>query len=227
MELFEAIKTRRSVRYFTQKQIPREIVEKIIEAGIHAPSSKNAQPWYFIIDNAERKKKVAEILEQEIELQGHDNFTVKIPGTGQSAKPPTAKDSARILRECNIAIMIFSKGAFTGGRKKVLQYPDMNSLLAYTSEIESIAASVQNMLLAAHGLEIGAVWNCDLYYVADQIQEVYNTKYDFCLALCLGYESEQQMKTNKIRIKNYTFIEDLKEERRQECQEPPVKDPMA
>ena len=48
MELMEAIKTRRSIRKFTDELVPREKLEKIIEAAMWAPSGQNLQPWYFV-----------------------------------------------------------------------------------------------------------------------------------------------------------------------------------
>ncbi|SHO43981.1 nitroreductase family protein [Desulfopila aestuarii] len=55
MELVEAIKTRRSIRQFQDKQVPEEHVAAIIEAAMLAPSAGNQQPWHFII-LSEREK---------------------------------------------------------------------------------------------------------------------------------------------------------------------------
>jgi nitroreductase len=49
MELFETIFNRRSIRTFTGKLIPKEDLEKIVEAGRHAPSATNRQMWDFIV----------------------------------------------------------------------------------------------------------------------------------------------------------------------------------
>lgn len=49
MEIFEAIKSRRSVRNFEDKPVPEELVRKIIEAGQWAPSACNRQDWKFIV----------------------------------------------------------------------------------------------------------------------------------------------------------------------------------
>lgn len=49
MELFETIKTRRSVRNFTGEAIPSEDLETIVDAGRLAASGSNIQPWEFII----------------------------------------------------------------------------------------------------------------------------------------------------------------------------------
>ncbi|MGD0451091.1 MAG: nitroreductase family protein [Candidatus Bathyarchaeia archaeon] len=49
MELDNCIKSRRSVRAFADKPIPKEKIEAILEAAVWAPSATNVQPWRFII----------------------------------------------------------------------------------------------------------------------------------------------------------------------------------
>lgn len=49
MDIFEAIKTRRSVRAYTDKDISDEDINKLIDAAMIAPSAGNARPWQFII----------------------------------------------------------------------------------------------------------------------------------------------------------------------------------
>ncbi len=49
MEIFEAIRKRRSIRSYTGDPIPRGDLEKIIDAGRLAPSGNNRQPWHFIV----------------------------------------------------------------------------------------------------------------------------------------------------------------------------------
>lgn len=49
METIDNIKTRRSRRLFLDKEIPKEILNKILECAINAPSSMNCQPWHFVI----------------------------------------------------------------------------------------------------------------------------------------------------------------------------------
>jgi len=49
MEAINAILTRRSIRKFKSAVIADEIVEKIIECGLSAPSARNKQPWHLIV----------------------------------------------------------------------------------------------------------------------------------------------------------------------------------
>jgi len=49
MRVFEAIKGRRSIRKFENRSIEKKILQKLVEAGIWAPTGGNAQTWVFII----------------------------------------------------------------------------------------------------------------------------------------------------------------------------------
>jgi len=60
VEVFEAIKTRRSIRRFKSENIPDEDLMKVLEAATWAPSAGNLQPWEFIIVRGnDLKRKVA------------------------------------------------------------------------------------------------------------------------------------------------------------------------
>lgn len=49
MDVFDAIKNRRSIRAFEKKAIPATVVDRIIEASRLAPSAGNIQPWEFVV----------------------------------------------------------------------------------------------------------------------------------------------------------------------------------
>jgi nitroreductase len=62
MDAFELIRTRRSIRKFTAKHVPEEIINKIMEAGTWAPSGLNNQPWRFaVIRDETLKAKISEL----------------------------------------------------------------------------------------------------------------------------------------------------------------------
>lgn len=55
MDLIEGIKSRRSVRRFAEKAVPRELIEDVVEAARFAPSWKNTQTArYIVIDDKEK-----------------------------------------------------------------------------------------------------------------------------------------------------------------------------
>jgi len=58
MDVFEAIRARRSIRKFRPKPIPDEKLEMILEAGRLAPSAGNRQPWRFVLVKDPDGKKI-------------------------------------------------------------------------------------------------------------------------------------------------------------------------
>jgi nitroreductase len=115
MELFEAIFNRRSIRKYSSEAVSNELLEKIIECGMYAPSAVNKQPWHFIIFRD------ADSIEKLIEV--HPN--------------------AHMLRSASAGILIC-----------------YDTLLQHDEGYGPVdcSASTQNMLLAAHGLGLGACW---------------------------------------------------------------------
>jgi nitroreductase len=62
MDTFTCIRTRREIREYLEKPIPDLSLQRILEAGRLAPSSKNSQPWHFIvIRNKETLRKISEL----------------------------------------------------------------------------------------------------------------------------------------------------------------------
>lgn len=61
MDVFEAIKKRKSIREYKADAVPEKSLEKILEAGRLAPSAHNSQSWKFIVvKESETRKKLAE-----------------------------------------------------------------------------------------------------------------------------------------------------------------------
>jgi nitroreductase len=62
LETFTCIRTRREIREYLDKPIPDEDLLRILEAGRLAPSSKNSQPWHFVvIKNKETLSRIASL----------------------------------------------------------------------------------------------------------------------------------------------------------------------
>jgi len=61
MDVAETIRTKRAVRQFSTQPVPEETVRAILNAGRRSQSSKNTQPWHFVvISDKETLKKLSE-----------------------------------------------------------------------------------------------------------------------------------------------------------------------
>jgi len=65
-EFFTAIQRRRTIRDFSNKAVPKDIIENCLRAAGTAPSGANRQPWHFsVVSDLETKKKIREAAEEE------------------------------------------------------------------------------------------------------------------------------------------------------------------
>jgi len=51
MDAIKAIRTRRSIRKYKPTEVSEEVVNELVNAGMHAPTARNIQPWHFIVVN--------------------------------------------------------------------------------------------------------------------------------------------------------------------------------
>jgi nitroreductase len=62
MDAIEALRTRRSIRVYQEKEVPRELIEEIIDAARLAPTANNIQPWEFVVvTDAGMRRKIADL----------------------------------------------------------------------------------------------------------------------------------------------------------------------
>lgn len=74
-EVMKAILTRRSTRKFTTEPIPRDVMDDIVDAALHAPSGKNQQTWQFaVITNRNMIARLTEAIGKELERDGYDMY---------------------------------------------------------------------------------------------------------------------------------------------------------
>lgn len=65
-DMLAMLRTRRTIRDFSEKAVPQEVIETAIKAAATAPNGANQQPWHFAaISNAEMKRKIREAAEEE------------------------------------------------------------------------------------------------------------------------------------------------------------------
>jgi nitroreductase len=153
--LFEAIDSQRSFRRFTDQPISDESIRRMLEAARKAPSPTNSQPWAFIvIRDAATRRALAEIYAKAW------GFAKPFYGDPEKAKDD---DERRMLVATNRLAdavdeaPVFINCCLDRSRLGAMVTPDMQTILEPSSVYGAVYASIQNLLLAARGLGIGAV----------------------------------------------------------------------
>ncbi len=75
MEFYEAVRRRSAIRIFKPDPIPEDVVRRILQAGMQAPSGEHKQPWEFIIiKNQELRRKLAEVKADSRKIVAKDMY---------------------------------------------------------------------------------------------------------------------------------------------------------
>jgi nitroreductase len=122
----------------TREPIPKELIERILESAVHAPNHRITEPWRFHV------------------------FVGK--GRGELAR--ARAETARLMAEAEGEDEELAAGRISRERKKAFRAPVVIAVIceAGRDEVETLenyaacAAAVQNMLLTAHAVGLGAIW---------------------------------------------------------------------
>ena len=152
MDLYEAIKGRRSIRKFRPDPIPREVLQRVLEMAIWAPSGMNLQNWYFVVMTGERKQGLVEIVSS-----GYHHIEPVLKEVF-AEKPEVLTFTSRFFKRLGGApVLVFAYYEPTKERPE--------------TSVQTVAAAIQNLLLAAHADGLGACWMTGPVHVGKQINE--------------------------------------------------------
>ena len=128
--VLDNILARTSIRSYQDRPVEQDKIEKLLRAGMAAPSAVDKRPWHFIV-----------VTDKQV-LNG---LAQANPNAGMAARAP-------------LAIVV------CGDKTKALtRVPDY--------WVQDASAATQNILLAAHGMGLGAVWT-GTYPVTDRVEKV-------------------------------------------------------
>ncbi len=129
-DFYESLSRRRTVREFSDRPVPRDIIETALKAGNTAPSGANLQPWHFaVVSGVETKKKIREAAEvEEREFYEH-----RASAEWLAALEPLGTDSNKPFLETApylIAVFLQKFALLPDGRKVKHYYPTESTGLA-------------------------------------------------------------------------------------------------
>ena len=129
-DFYASVDRRRTVREFSDRPVPREIIETALKAANTAPSGANLQPWHFaVVSGAETKKKIREAAEvEEREFYEH-----RASPEWLAALEPLGTDSNKPFLETApylIAVFLQKYAVLDDGRKVKHYYPTESTGLA-------------------------------------------------------------------------------------------------
>ena len=167
-EISDVIKNRRTIypEFFSSRKVHKEIVEKILNNAIWAPTHGKTQPWRFKVYIDDAKLKLGEQL-------------------GDIYKHNTSKEQ---FKEAKFNKLI-ARPSLSSVAIAVCMKRDPDGKILELEEIEAVACAVQNMHLTATAYGIGGFWSTPKIIYSKEMNSYLNIrKQDKCLGiLYLGY----------------------------------------
>jgi nitroreductase len=186
MDIFETINTRHSVGKVKADTLPRDVIEKLLDAGNRAPNHYKVRPWRFFVLSGNARNKLGDVMAA--------SFADRNPGL-----PPEglAKTRALPLR----APVVIAVGVDKPVEPKVLE---LENLCA-------VSAACQNILLAAHALGLGAKWRTGEWARDAKVKEFFGLIADQHIAgfIYIGYPESASEPAQRPSFEDRTVWMDL------------------
>lgn len=160
--VLQVIRARRSIRRYRAEPVPPALVEAVLDAARWAPSAHNRQPWRFaVLRDPAPKERLAAAMGARLRadrLAGGDAV--------DDVERDVARSHARITTAPVVIVVCLTLADMDA-------YPDARRAEAErTMAVQSTAATVQTLLLAAHAIGLGACWMCAPLFCPDAVREV-------------------------------------------------------
>ena len=164
MDIFEAIKTRYSVKKVKTDVLPHDVIEKLLDAGNQAPNHHKVRPWRFFVLTGDARNKIGDVMS----ASQRDRFP-DLPQEGLD------KTRALPLR----APAVIAVGVDKPGETKALELENY----------AAASAACQNILLTAHALGLGAIWRTGDWARDAKVKEFFGLTADQHIAgfIYVGY----------------------------------------
>jgi nitroreductase len=130
VEFYEDVRRRRTVREFSDRPVPRDIIESALRAAGTAPSGANLQPWHFVVVSGARSKKR---IREAAETEEREFYEHRASPEWLDALAPLGTDSDKPFLETApylIAVFLQKFSNLPDGRKVKHYYPVESTGLA-------------------------------------------------------------------------------------------------
>lgn len=186
--LTEAIVKRKSTRAFDADQsVAPTLIEHILRAALQAPSPKNRQPWHFtVVTRKEHRSILSQILNEKLQKLKE-----------QRNKAGVACDDLELARGSVRAIetapvVVFVEYIRDANNEHDDEHTwDLIARPFEVADLQSIGASIQNMLIEATIAGVSSLWMCDVLYAVPEISAYLKLEHALIAAVALGYEAKK------------------------------------
>ncbi|MGO8987251.1 MAG: nitroreductase family protein [bacterium] len=185
-QTLQVIRQRHSIRLFTKQEVSEDRINLLLQAGNEAPSAHNQQSWRFIVMRNQKRQELARLVTSR---------------SGDFPRPASTllRMAARSIAGAPVIIAIANTGdLIRHGTQLFKVEKEMAHDFFRTMEIQSSAAAVENLLLAATSLGLATVWLGILYLIKDDVLKFLGEpKGEFMAVVPVGYGATSSRRPQK------------------------------
>jgi len=195
-DLFELIRTRRSIRKFQDKPVPEDLLLKALELATWAPNGGNYQPWRFlVITDKSIIHKMGDEVKSKTILMGAWPEAEKFGEMVQRWQKNS--DFFRGAPVCIAVLMgkylsMADQILKARGEKDPLAQEMRSSRQLGNSTLQSVAAAISYLSIALHLFGLGSTWVAGIQVAKKEIERLLNVEpeWDLVDLIPLGYPAE-------------------------------------
>ena len=173
----EVIERRRSIRRFQKKGVSKEMILQILEAARQAPSAKNAQPWRFLVLGPQSRNAALNAMDAGVRC--------RMDAVANRPLLADAIHTLRIMKSAPVLILVVNPAGGTPA-DSVSGWARVAELL----DAMSVGAAVENLLLEAVALGLGALWIGNTFFAYDEIAAALEIQGQLLGAVAVGWPDE-------------------------------------
>lgn len=181
MEFYQVIEKRRTIRDFENESISSEIIEKIINAGFHAPTNDHMRDWHFIVisdKNLIKKlfEKVPKSFSEKDMQKLIKDWNLSDLEQQNCYRNAVPKQYKMLIDASAIIIPLFKQ------KTNILQPENISHLNGFAS----IWCSIENIFLAATAENLGCSFRIPLGDEYEYAKKILNFPDEYCMPCFIG-----------------------------------------
>ncbi len=212
--LFDAMYTARSIRRLKTDPVPDEIITKILDVAIRAPTGGNSQNWLFVvIKDAAQRKKIGELYRRGGEM------VLKLYAARERPGHLTQQDQDRMLTSANylfhhlseapVLILACLKSSPPPAPGSLS--PELMKAVEWMESMKgsNIYPAVQNIILACRALGLGTVLTTVHAYFEDEVKAVLGLpkEVETHALMPIGYPAEDFSRVKRLPLSKVTCLD--------------------
>ena len=185
-DFYKLLESRKSIRQFKNQEVPQEVVERILQAAMHAPSGKNRQNWKFFVVQGTKKDEYLKY-SQKSWLGIKDILK-------QRLKPSLYDFTERFFYTLgNAPVLIF---AYSHNSADERHYTSIGSVYMAVQNI-NLACLVEGLGCCTMGAPLEIADEVSKFLGVDQLQEYKKGELELLCGVVLGYPDHEPPKAKR------------------------------